>query len=431
MNKRMIALISTMLVTALTGCSSAASSNSPANNGGSGARPETLRIAMGSPGEGLIKVWETIGKEFEAQHQGIKVEFSYQDDDTYQTIGLPNLLSGKNAPDLYFEWAGQRLQTRVTDGYAADITEQLQSSGLKDMFAEGTFNGMVTGGKTYMIPTAGDVTNVIFYNKKVFNDLGLQPPATWEEFLKVCETIKQAGITPLVIGNSDLWTAGNWVAHIISRVVGEDAYSEAMQLKQPFNSPDFVKAYGYVRELWDKGYINENVTAASDSEADMLFLNGSGAMHPIGSWLAPTAVEETPELELGYFNTPAIPDGKGNQDSVIGVLNGMVVNKNSKLIDEAIEFMKLYSSAESSKKLSDAGAVPITKDGIDKETMLPLSLELNDLMENAPALVSPPDTGYSIEVANALNMATSEVIGGAKSPEEALAELETTIAPLK
>ncbi|MEK3832956.1 MULTISPECIES: ABC transporter substrate-binding protein [unclassified Paenibacillus] len=431
MNKRMIALISTMLITALTGCSSAASNNSPANNGGSGAKPETLRIAMGSPGEGLIKVWETIGKEFEAQHQGIKVEFSYQDDDTYQTIGLPNLLSGKNAPDLYFEWAGQRLQTRVTDGYAADITEQLQSSGLKDMFAEGTFNGMVIDGKTYMIPTAGDVTNVIFYNKAVFNDLGLQPPATWEEFLKICETIKQAGITPLVIGNSDLWTAGNWVAHIISRVVGEDAYSEAMQLKQPFNSPDFVKAYGYVRELWDKGYINENVTAASDSEADMLFLNGSGAMHPIGSWLAPTAVEETPELELGYFNTPAIPDGKGNQDSVIGVLNGMVVNKNSRLIDEAIEFMKLYSSPESSKKLSDAGAVPITKDGIDKETMLPLSLELNDLMENAPALVSPPDTGYSIEVANALNMATSEVIGGAKSPEEALAELETTIAPLK
>lgn len=124
MNKRMIALISTMLITALTGCSSAASNNSPANNGGSGAKPETLRIAMGSPGEGLIKVWETIGKEFEAQHQGIKVEFSYQDDDTYQTIGLPNLLSGKNAPDLYFEWAGQRLQTRVTDGYAADITEQ-------------------------------------------------------------------------------------------------------------------------------------------------------------------------------------------------------------------------------------------------------------------------------------------------------------------
>ena len=33
----------------------------------------TLRIAMGSPGEGLIKVWEDIAKEFESQHKDIKV----------------------------------------------------------------------------------------------------------------------------------------------------------------------------------------------------------------------------------------------------------------------------------------------------------------------------------------------------------------------
>lgn len=432
MKKWRIGLIAVVLVTALAGCSNSASKND--NNGNTSSTDKktgTLRIAMGSPGEGLIQVWEDIGKQFESQHEGIKVEFNFQDDDTYQTIGLPNLLNGKNAPDLYFEWAGQRLETRVTDGYAADITEQLQSSGLKDMFSEGTFNGMVFDGKTYMIPTAGDVTNVIFYNKKIFSDLGLEPPTTWEQFLAVSETVKQAGITPIVLGNSDLWTAGNWIGHVISRVVGENAYSEALQLKQPFNSPDFVKAYGYVQELWDKGYINDNVNAIGDSEADMLFLNGNGAMHPIGSWLVPTAVEETPDLELGYFNTPAMPDGKGDQNSVIGVLNGMIINKNSKLIDESIEFMKLYSSAESSKKLSDAGAVPITKDGIDEESTYPLSLSLNDLMENAPVLVSPPDTGYSIEVANALNMATSQVIGGAKSPEDALAELETTIAPLK
>ena len=34
---------------------------------------------------------------------------NYQDDDLYQTIGLPNLLSGRNAPDIYFEWTGDRM----------------------------------------------------------------------------------------------------------------------------------------------------------------------------------------------------------------------------------------------------------------------------------------------------------------------------------
>jgi len=419
MKKWGIGLIATALAVGLTGCS------------GSSKSEVTLRIAMGSPGEGLIKVWEDIGKQFESTHKNVKVEFNFQDDDTYQTIGLPNLLSGKNAPDLYFEWAGERLKTRVQDGFAADITDKLKSSGLMDQFTEGTFNGMEFDGKTYMIPTAGDVTNVIFYNKKIFSEQGLQPPTTWEEFMAVSEKLKAANITPIVAGNKDLWPAGNWIGHLLSRVVGEQAYSEALQLKQPFNSPDFVTAYGYVKEMWDKGYINDSVNAIADNEGDMLFFNGQAAMHPIGSWLVPTAVEEAPELDMGYFNLPSIPGGKGDQNSVIGVLNGMVVNKNSKLIDEAIDFMKLYSSAESSKKLSEAGAVPVTKDGIDESAMHPLSLSLNELMQNAPELVSPPDTGYSIEVANALNKATSQVLGGAKTPEAALAELDATVAPLK
>ncbi|MFD0716361.1 ABC transporter substrate-binding protein [Paenibacillus sp. GCM10027626] len=443
MKKMTLGLAGVVLAMGVAGCSGNAGTGG--GSGGEGGNTEnagkaassgkdqavTLRIAMGSPGEGLIKVWEDIGKQFESQHENVKVEFTYQDDDTYKFIGLTNLLSGKNAPDLYFEWAGERLKKKVEDGFAADLTEKLKSSGLGDMFEEGTFNGMVVDGKTYMIPTAGDVTNVMFYNKKMFADQGLQPPATWEEFLALCEKLKAAGITPIVTGNKDLWPAGNWIGHLLSRVVGEQAYSDALQLKKPFNSPEFVTAYGYVQQLWDKGYVNDSANAIADNEGDMLFLNGRAAMHPIGSWLVSIAVEEAPELELGYFNLPSISGGKGDQNSVIGVLNGMVINKNSKHIDEAIEFMKLYSSAESSKKLTDAGAVPITKDGIDESAMHPLSLSLNELMQNAPTLVSPPDTGYAIEVANALNMATSQVLGGVKTPEAALEELDRTVAPLK
>jgi len=424
MKKRLLGLILVLLVTVVAGCSGSGS-------GGSKSESATLRIAMPSPGEGLIKVWQEIGKQFESEHKNVKVEFNFQEDDTYQTVGLPNLLSGKNAPDLYFEWAGERLKNRVKDGFAADLTEKLKSSGLRDQFTDGSFNGMTFDGKTYMIPTAGDVTNVIFYNKKIFADLGLQPPTTWEQFLDVCEKLKAANITPIVAGNKDLWPAGNWIGHLISRVVGEQAYSDALQLKIPFNSPDFATAYGYVKTLWDKGYINDSVNAIADNEGDMLFFNGKAGMHPIGSWLVPTALEEAPDLQMDYFNLPPIPGGKGDQNSVIGVLNGMVVNSKSELLDEAIDFMKIYSSAESSKKLTAAGAVPMTKDGVDEQATDPLSLSLHKLMQNAPALVSPPDTGYVVEIANALNMATSQVLGGAKSPEDALKELDATVAPLK
>ncbi len=71
-----------------------------------------LRIAMGSPGEAQIRVWDDVAAQFEAANPGTKVEMNYQEDDLYQTIGLPNLLNGRNAPDIYFEWTGERLEQR-------------------------------------------------------------------------------------------------------------------------------------------------------------------------------------------------------------------------------------------------------------------------------------------------------------------------------
>ncbi|MCY7419101.1 MAG: sugar ABC transporter substrate-binding protein, partial [Chloroflexi bacterium] len=90
--------------------------------GGVMAQDQTLRIAMGSPGEAGIRVWDDVKAQYEAAHPGWKVEMNYMNDDLYQTIGLQNLLAGRNAPDIYFEWTGSRLAQRYADGYAADLT---------------------------------------------------------------------------------------------------------------------------------------------------------------------------------------------------------------------------------------------------------------------------------------------------------------------
>ncbi|QJD86525.1 ABC transporter substrate-binding protein [Cohnella herbarum] len=421
MKKLIIGLTLVALSAGIAGCSGSSSKGDET----------TLRIAMVSPGEGVIKVWEQIKEKYEEAHPDVNVELNYQEDAIYQSIGLPNLLSGENAPDIYFEWAGERLKTRIESGYAADLTEALKQDGLKDAFSEGDFKGMEFDGKTYMIPTASDVSNIIWYNKKIFADLGIQPPQTWEQFIEICEKIKAANITPLASGNKDLWPGGNWIAHLISRVVGEQAYGDALQLKQPFNSPDFVTALGYVQQLWENKYINDSVNAIADDEGDVLFFNGQAAMHPIGSWLVSSALESAPELELGYFNLPSMPNGKGDQTSVLGVQNGFAINAKSAHFQEAVDFMALYSSVESSKLLADAGAMPIAKGGIDPEKTDALSLSLIDMMKQSTMLVSPPDTGYNIEVANAFNMAISQVLGGVRTPAAALAELDNTIAPLK
>ena len=48
-----------------------------------------LRVAMGSPGEAQIRVWDDVAAQYMAAHPETKVEMNYQQDDLYQTIGLP------------------------------------------------------------------------------------------------------------------------------------------------------------------------------------------------------------------------------------------------------------------------------------------------------------------------------------------------------
>ena len=391
------------------------------------ASDNVLRIAMGSPGEPQIRVWDDVGKQFEAANPGWKVELNYQDDDLYQTIGLQNLLNGRNAPDIYFEWTGNRLQQRLKDGFVADITSQFDSGPLAGLFDDTTLTEYKVDDKIVMVPYSADVTNVLWYNKQILADAGVQPPTTWEELLAACDTLNAAGVTPIASGNKDLWAAGNWLSHMASRVVGEDAYVSTLGGTDKFATPEWEKAFGYITELADHKCVNESANSIDDNEGAQLFFQGKAAMHPIGSWLVSWAIDEAPDLDFDYVNLPVMPDGAGNQDSVIGVQTGYVINAKSAKIDKAAEFMALLNSDQNVQKLIEAEVTPLTKSASAGQDVDSRSANLTALLNDAPAIVLPPDTGYDLEMADALYAAEAAVLGGQQTAVEALAGIDTKL----
>ncbi|MGC4067763.1 MAG: ABC transporter substrate-binding protein [Polyangiaceae bacterium] len=52
-------------------------------------------------------------------------------------------------------------------------------------------------GKVYGMPVNIHRENTLLYNKQIFDDNGLEPPTTVEEFLTVCDKLKAAGVTPV------------------------------------------------------------------------------------------------------------------------------------------------------------------------------------------------------------------------------------------
>jgi raffinose/stachyose/melibiose transport system substrate-binding protein len=392
------------------------------------AQDTTLRVAMGSPGEAGIAVFDDVKAQFEAAHPGVAVEMIYQEDDQYQTIGLPTLLAGQNAPDIFFEWTGSRMDQRAADGYAADLTDAVTSGPLAGIVDDEAVAAATLDDKVVLMPHTAEVSNVLWYNVPLLAEHDVDPPTTWDELLAACDTLSAAGVTPIAVGNRDLWPGGNWLSHLASRVVGEDVYRSTLAASGPFSTPEWEQAFGYIAQLAEHRCVNESANAIDDVAGTQLFFQGEAAMHPLGAWFVSLAIEGAPDLDYDFVNLPAMPEGSaGDQGSVIGVFTGHMVNAKSPNPDLAAEYLALMNTPDNVQKFIEAGILPLAAPagttGVDER-----SARLNDLLNEAQSIVLPPDTAYDVEMANELYAAEAAVLGGQATPAEALAALDDRLA---
>ena len=410
------------------GSAAAPSAASTAAPSPTSSEPFTIRVTMGSTGEAVDGIFTELKAAYEAKYPGRTVEIIIQEDDVYETIGLNNLLTSRNAPDVYFEWPGARLATKVTDGYGADLSEAVADPRFTSRLDPAAYAGMVIDGKTFMVPWTGDVTNVFWYNKAIFSEHSWTPPTTWDEFMALCAASKAAGITPIIDGNKDLWPIGSIASHLAERTMGNDAYRAAVLGDQPMNSPEMVAAFGKLQELAQNGYINESVNALPDDQATAQFLAGKSAMIGIGSWLVSDQVTQAPTLQLGFFNMPTFP-GAGDPKSVLGVSTGFAVNAHSPHIDAAIDFLAMVVAPVASKRFAEEGLTPMTIDPFAGVQADPNTVALATLLSTAPVKVTPGDN-LDVQRAAEFYGAAAAVIGGLKTPQQALDEAQKRVEQL-
>ncbi len=390
----------------------------------------THSITGGSSREAL----DAIIADFESVNPGITIKQIVFDDDQYSNQGLITQLKSNEVPDIFYEWAGYPVQRDVEAGYAYDLSEAMATDGWKESFSEAVWTdgaGTMVDGKPYLVPLSLDLTNTIWYNKKIFAEHNLTPPASWEEFVALTKTLADAGETPIVEGNNEFWPLGNWAGHIAAMVVPPDEYVAAFKQEAPFDTPAFEKALGLLVQLHEVGAFNKDMQALGADPAMATFFQEGAVMHPIGSWL----VSETGNLadegfEYSQFNTPPIDPAHPLADSVIGTITGLVVHKNAQHPDEAIKFLKFLTSEASQVKWAESGQMSPVRGVSEKANLDEQTQAMLALMSGASAIVPPPDNKYPVPVAEAFYQAAAYAASGEKSAKDALVWLDQTLAAM-
>ncbi|HEV8562588.1 MAG TPA: extracellular solute-binding protein, partial [Actinophytocola sp.] len=115
-------------------------------------------------------------------------------------------------------------------------------------------NGAI-GGKVYQLPANTQTIPVVYYNKKLFQQVGISgPPKTYAELLEDSAKLKAVGVTPFVIGGGK--TTHDALGPTWAGILGNDVYgkdpawmADRRAGKVKFSDPDFVKAAGKLAEL--------------------------------------------------------------------------------------------------------------------------------------------------------------------------------------
>ncbi len=305
------------------------------------------------------QAWAELVAQFEAENPDITVKVNEYDHEGYKSA-LRNWLV-TSPPDIVYWFAGNRMKFFVDRGLFEDVSDVWESEGLSDTMAS-TKASMSVDGKQYGVPYTFYQWG-IYYNKDLFDKYGLEEPTTWEEFLKVCETLKSNGVTPITIGTKYLWTAAGWFDYLNLRTNGLDFHIELMDGKIPYTDPRVRKTFENWRELIDAGYFIDNHASYSWQEAQAPMFNDDAAMYLIGNFLTQFFPEEK---NFDFFQFPQIDPSVGMyEDAPTDTIHIPARAKNK---EDARRFMAFVAEAAQQKKVNDVLLqLPTNKDASPKD----------------------------------------------------------------
>jgi raffinose/stachyose/melibiose transport system substrate-binding protein len=306
-------------------------------------------------------VYYEIARTFEATHPEIKVELQFPGFQ-YEEI-LKVKLATNELPDIFdtHGWAKIRYGK-----YLVDLRDEPWASQLTD-----TIKSVVTDdeGKVYVLPIS-EARDGFSYNMDVLEKYHTQVPVTFDELMMAADKIVKEShgeVVPFFFSGIDSWTIGQYFDYFASSLFEK---SDVFK-KYPLTATDSDWSQWNVlamkwKEMFDKGYINQDVFTAKYSDLPELFAEGKVAFSFASPSFADDAYEVNPKTRIGIMPVPSLSVG-GKPAFSSGERNTMGIWRKSKHLAEAKLLVNEFAKPSNMKKIADVVKIPPGLKGVTPE----------------------------------------------------------------
>jgi glucose/mannose transport system substrate-binding protein len=251
---------------------------------------------------------------------------------------LKTRLIGGDPPDTFQLHAGLEVEGYSPEQYLEPIDDIYASEGLEEVFPADLLTLLKAyGGHYWGVPVNIHRSNVLWYNKAVFEANGLTPPTNFDEFVTVAEALKAAGITPFVLGTKDGWEAGHIFEDILAGTLGAEGYSGLWTGDTPWTGAEVAQALENFKMMLS--YANPDHSAHTWDSAGEFLIAGTGGMMIMGDW---TDGWFTSKGFTGYGWAPP----PGTQGIFVALSDSFAMPKDAPNAENAANWLKVCGSLE-------------------------------------------------------------------------------------
>ena len=334
MKRSLVALVCVLaMVAMITGCSKKKKNATATSN-----VPDTgitlTYWSMWNSTENQAKVIQAAADEYYAE-TGIKVNIEWKGRDMKTLIGVA-MDAGENI-DIFEDDYMRMIQNNQKyllnlseQPFYAEYSSHVMPIILQTALSEGWGNGSL-----WCFPYQPYTTGV-WYNKALFEKAGITSvPQTWDEFLAVCQKLRDSGVNPLTC-NSDTVTL--LYGYQLARYIGQDAVTDCLNNVKWAEIPEAKKAAEDLYGLFKAGYFSPYAPANyPDGQNEIGF--DESCMILNASWIPNEINQGTgASIDWGFFPWPSVPGGVDGSEAAMVGAQSIGISAKTKYPQEAINF---------------------------------------------------------------------------------------------
>lgn len=219
-----------------------------------------------------------------------------------------------NPPDLGLLNYNLEMARFMERGALSDLSDLPEAQNIRDDIVALSQAYPQYPDRTSVLPYSAMAASVI-YNRRIFDENGVEVPDTWDALIEVCDQLEGAGVTPFYATFVDPWTImQGWFDYPVGGMVDVAEFYRKMNEIGADVGPD--SEVSFQRTLLEPvqkmvqltSYINSDAPSRGYGDGNTAFARGDAAMILQGPWAFSEFEKAASDLDLGTFPLPVTDD---------------------------------------------------------------------------------------------------------------------------